>query len=284
MAAQNPALIAQLSTHIQTTLSLHPSTAYLSSLLSSLQNPNLPLPALQRTVQFRLLASSITQSLYGADPNTVGPENRALSSSSSSSSSTTSTVLPADVHDPHQPERRLAGPVALQLLDIEDVGTSRMAQIEVEQDRLENLGRAERFRIVSVDEPTLDGDELQHHLPPPQQQQQQDDGVAAPAGGGGGGGGTQRTSKGPHKLLLQDAAGRTCYGLEMEPLPGVRVGMEIGCKLVVRDGLLARGLLLLDRRCATVLGGRVEALDRVWRQAWLGRVQDSIAYRGRDSI
>jgi len=86
--------------------------------------------------------------------------------------------------------------------------------------------------------------------------------AAGSAGGGGGGGG----SVGPHKLLLQDAKGTKVYGLELRNVQGVSVGMSIGAKLVLRDFEVARGVILLEPRCVEVLGGKVDAWDRKWRE------------------
>jgi RecQ-mediated genome instability protein 1 len=92
----------------------------------------------------------------------------------------------------------------------------------------------------------------------------EDEGEAAAAGraAGGGGGG----SAGPHKLLLQDAKGTKVYGLELRSVQGVSVGMSIGAKLVLRDFEVARGVILLEPRCVEVLGGKVDAWERKWRE------------------
>jgi RecQ-mediated genome instability protein 1 len=41
--------------------------------------------------------------------------------------------------------------------------------------------------------------------------------------------------------------------------------MAIGAKLVLRDFEVARGVVLLEPRCVEVLGGKVDASDRKWR-------------------
>ncbi|KAI5293671.1 hypothetical protein KEM55_006900, partial [Ascosphaera atra] len=43
-------------------------------------------------------------------------------------------------------------------------------------------------------------------------------------------------------------------------------GMKIGMKLVLRDILVARGMALLEPRNVTVLGGKIEAKDKAWRE------------------
>lgn len=247
-------LLSQITTHLQTVLSINPSPSYLGALLTSLQKPNTPLAALQRTVQFRILSTSVTHSL---------------------STSNLATLFPSDVHSSEIEERRLPGPVAVQIVGIEDVGHSRMAQIEGEDERVANLGRGEKFRIVGLQEEDVqDGEDEGGGVEHPQV-----------VGGGTKQGAVGAGAKtGPHKLLLQDAAGKTCYGFETEGIAGVKIGMDMGCKLILKDVLLARGLLLLDRGCVTMLGGKIEALDKVWKDGWLKKLKEEIGYQGRENM
>jgi RecQ-mediated genome instability protein 1 len=128
-------------------------------------------------------------------------------------------------------------------MDIEDIGRSRWSQVEA----LEAQERGE----------TTKGREVVRVLPA-------DDGGEAAAGGSAAGG--QSSSAGPHKLLLQDAKGTKVYGLEVRGIQGVSVGMSIGAKLILRDFEVARGVIMLEPRCVEVLGGKVDAWDRKWRE------------------
>jgi RecQ-mediated genome instability protein 1 len=129
------------------------------------------------------------------------------------------------------------------VLDVEDIGRSRWSQVEAleAQERGETTKGREVVRVLPAEEGP--------------------DGAAATAAGGGGG----HASAGPHKLLLQDAKGTKVYGLEVRGIQGVSVGMAIGAKLVLRDFEVARGVVLLEPRCVEVLGGKVDASDRKWR-------------------
>ena len=137
----------------------------------------------------------------------------------------------------------LPGPIAVQVLDIEDIGRSRWSQVEAleAQERGETTKGREVVRVL----PAEDGE----------------GGAAGAAAGAAGGSG----SAGPHKLLLQDAKGTKVYGLEMRDVQGVNASMSIGAKLVLRDFEVARGVILLESRCVEVLGGKVDAWDRKWR-------------------
>ena len=130
---------------------------------------------------------------------------------------------------------------------MEDIGRSRWSQVEAleAQERGETTKGREVVRVL----PAEDGGE-----------------AAAVGGGSAAGGGGQSASAGPHKLLLQDARGTKVYGLEVRGVQGVSVGMSIGAKLVLRDFEVARGVILLEPKCVEVLGGKVDAWDRKWRE------------------
>ena len=205
---------AQISAQLTATKSLTPNPTWLSSFLTT-QRPTTPLPALTQTACFRLLASDITSSL----------------------TTSSSTCFPQDVHDANIKERRLSGPIAAQVLAVEDMSKSRWEQIEA----IEALERGEGTRgreIIRVAAAEDDGSA----------------GATVPKGGG------------PHKLLLQDAAGRRVYGIELKGLEEVGVGMSIGCKVVLKNALVARGVVLLEPATTAVLGGKIEELHKAWKE------------------
>lgn len=178
------------------------------------QRPTTPLPALIQTACFRLLASDITKSLTNASP----------------------TCFPQDVHSANLKERRLAGPIALQVLGVEDMSKSRWEQIEAIEalERGEGTKGREIIRVAATEE---------------------DDSAGASIQKGGG----------PHKLLLQDASGTRMHGIELRGLEGVGLGMSIGCKMVLKNALVARGVVLLEPATTTVLGGKIEGLHKAWK-------------------
>lgn len=95
------------------------------------------------------------------------------------------------------------------------------------------------------------------------------------AGGGGG------DSNGPHRLILQDAAGTRAVGLEFAKVNGIGLGkLAIGAKVVVRDVTVARGLVMLTPESCVVLGGKIEGLDVQWREGrkerLLGRINGGV--------
>ncbi|KAG0639284.1 hypothetical protein HOY80DRAFT_1009646 [Tuber brumale] len=66
---------------------------------------------------------------------------------------------------------------------------------------------------------------------------------------------------GPHKLLLEDAGGRGVYAIELHDVQGIQVDMPMGAKMVLKNVIVARGILLLAPANTLVLGGKVEALN-----------------------
>ena len=163
---------------------------------------------------------------------------RLLASDITKSLTTASSFcFPQDVYNANFKERRLAGSIAVQVLAVEDMSKSRWEQIEAIEalERGEGTKGREIIRVAATDE---------------------DDSAGATVQKGGG----------PHKLLLQDAAGRRVYGIELRELEGVGLGMSIGCKMVLRNALVARGVVLLDPVTTTVLGGKIEELHKAWKE------------------
>ena len=125
----------------------------------------------------------------------------------------------------------------MQVLAVEDMSKSRWEQIEAIEalERGEGTKGREIIRVVAAE----GGDDTSEHV----------------AKGGG-----------PHKLLLQDATGRRVYGMESKQLEGVGLGMSIGCKMVLRNAIVARGVILMEPRTTTLLGGQIEELHKAWKE------------------
>ena len=141
------------------------------------------------------------------------------------------------MHDANIEERRLAGSIAVQVLAVEDMSKSRWEQIEAIEalERGEGTRGREIIRVAAVEDEDSAGTTVQR--------------------GGG-----------PHKLVLQDAAGRRAYGIELRGLEGVGMGMSIGCKVVLKNALVARGVVLLEPATTVVLGGKIEELHKAWKE------------------
>lgn len=150
---------------------------------------------------------------------------------------TPSSCLPPNITDPQVKEKQVRGPVTVQVLDIEDIGRSRWSQVEAieAQERGETTKGREVIRVVP-DENNTDATQAESR------------------------------SSGPHKLLLQDANGAKVYAMELTPVNGLGVHMPIGAKLVLKDLVVARGVILLEPRNVDLLGGKVDAWDKKWRE------------------
>ena len=155
--------------------------------------------------------------------------------------------LPSDVHNAEIKERHLLGPIPVQVLGIEDMSKSRWEQIEAIEalERGEGTKGREIIRVV----PTENGDDS-----------------------------NDRTTRGGglHKLLLQDAKGTRVYGMELKAVEGVGLGMNIGCKIVLKNVVVARGVLLLSPPTTTILGGKIEALHKAWKENRKAQLKASI--------
>lgn len=155
--------------------------------------------------------------------------------------------FPADVLDASRQERVLRGPVVVQVLDVEDIGHSKWSQIE----RIEEGERGE----------TTKGREV----------------IRTVAGEVGDGDATLSASAGPFKLHLQDANGTRVYAIEIASVAGISLGMSIGAKIVLRDFKVARGVVLLEGAAsAEMLGGKVGAWDKAWREGRKQRLLEAV--------
>ncbi|KAH7137921.1 RecQ mediated genome instability protein-like protein Rmi1 [Dendryphion nanum] len=194
---------------------LHPSPAWLQSFISGART-NMPLPALQKTALFRLLATDITTSMI--PPST--------------------SLLPDNILNGTLPSRSVTGPIVCQVFDIEDIGHSRWSQVETieAKERGETTKGREIIRVTSEEE---------------------------------GNGATAHTSaaesKGPFKLLLQDAKGLKIYAYDLHGIEGLNNNMAIGIKLTLKSLEVRRGVIMLDPAHTQVLGGKIEALDKAWK-------------------
>lgn len=78
---------------------------------------------------------------------------------------------------------------------------------------------------------------------------------------------------GPHRLVLQDAAGMNVVGIELKQVDGISIGkLPIGAKIVLKNATVARGMVLLTPECVTLLGGKVEVADKTWREGRKARL------------
>ncbi|KAH0334263.1 hypothetical protein KCU81_g9532, partial [Aureobasidium melanogenum] len=116
---------------------LSATSAWIESFVSS-SRQGTPLPALQKTALFRILASDITSSIKASPTNT----------------------LPPNALNPTVKELRVPDSIPLQVLDIEDIGRSAWSQVEAieAQERGETTKGREVIRVVPGEEADPDRD------------------------------------------------------------------------------------------------------------------------------
>ena len=237
--AASEALATQISAALQTRHNLSVNLTWLAAILSTIRTPAPPLPALTSTAHFRLLTSDFTASL---------------------SISNTSALLPTDISEPDIKERKLAGNVPLQVLDVEDIGTSKWSQVEA----IERVERGEEIR----------GREVIRTLPVEAGEGPGDNPAANNAAG------RAAWSSGPHKYLLQDARGTKAVAFEKVRVPKLGLsddGMSIGMKIMLKAGSVARrGVVMLAPENVVVLGGKVETWDKTWRDGRKERLKRAV--------
>jgi RecQ-mediated genome instability protein 1 len=148
------------------------------------------------------------------------------------------SIFPSDILKGSVPSRVVTGPVLCQILDIEDIGNSRWSQVEAieARERGEMTKGREIVRVV---------------------EQENDDPSAAQ---------TPIHSKGPFKLLLQDAKGLKIYALDLRGIEGLNTNMTIGVKLLLKNFDVRRAVIMLEPSGVQILGGKLESLDKAWRE------------------
>ena len=229
MASSASVFATQVAAQLRSSKSIRVSQPWLGNCLNT-QRAATPLTALFQTVLFRILASDITASLEPL----------------------ASACFPTDIHNATIKERRLPGPIVVQVLDIEDMSKSRWEQIEAIEalERGEGAKGREIIRVV----PTEDGDDAN---------------VCSTQSGG------------PHKLLLQDTKGVKAYGIELRDVEGVSLSMNIGSKLVLKNVAVARGVILLEPSTSSLLGGKIETLHKDWKETRKAQLKAAIEAHGR---
>ncbi|RDW73957.1 hypothetical protein BP5796_07399 [Coleophoma crateriformis] len=219
----------------------------LQQLSNSLTSIGLPTPAAQFLTPI-LHPESQTAHQRPLQVLTATAKHRLLSSDISNAnvlSTSKNGCLPPNVSNVERKELILANDVCVQVLDVEDIGRSQWEQIEeMEMERKGEMVKGRQvIRVVADD---LDVDSTQATTS------------------------SSKTSHGPFKLLLQDMNGNKVYGFELQKVPNIglpSMGMSIGSKLMLRKGSkIARGVVLLEPKYVLVLGGKIEGMDKQWRE------------------
>ncbi|KAF2122058.1 RecQ mediated genome instability protein Rmi1 [Lophiotrema nucula] len=161
-------------------------------------------------------------------------------------------LFPTDILKATNQSRPLVGPVVCQVLDIEDIGHSKWSQVEAieARERGETTKGREVIRVV----PGEDGNPIEE---PPQ-------------------------SRGPFKLLLQDAKGLKVYAYDLNGIEGLNASMNMGTKLLLRNCDVRRGVIMLEPGFVQILGGKIEALDKMWKDGRKDRLIAAAKAEGND--
>ena len=82
---------------------------------------------------------------------------------------------------------------------------------------------------------------------------------------------------GPHRLVLQDAKGTKVTAIELTPVEGIGIGKtSIGAKMILNNATVARGIILLEPACTTLMGGKIDVLDKQWMERRKDKLLDQL--------
>jgi RecQ-mediated genome instability protein 1 len=91
-------------------------------------------------------------------------------------------------------------------------------------------------------------------------------------------------SKGPFKLLLQDAKGMKVFAIDLRGIDGLNTSMTMGAKLLLRQFDVRRGAIMLEPGGVQILGGKLEALDSAWKDGRKQRLMKAAKDDGQAAI
>lgn len=195
-----------------------PTPEWLNAFLATIDG-TVPLATLQQTASAAILSSDITTSVQARD------------------------TFPTSLADGDKKEQTLAGPVLVQLLDIEDIGSSAWSQVEA----MEAVERGETTR----------GREVIRVLPSETEAD------------------TPTRHGGPFKLSVQDTRAQSMYALVLDH-SRINLDTPIGTKLLLKNIVVARGVLLLDNSNVQILGGTVEQWNSTWKRSHKKRLMNKV--------
>jgi RecQ-mediated genome instability protein 1 len=165
---------------------LHLSPPYISTLIAYLHPPLTP--AILANLHTSFLNSTLQQS---AAPQSYLPPATA-----------------------NQHNISIPGPTLVQVIHVQDIGKSRIAQLEALEKAIEEAGPEGR-RVVEL--PAEDDDEGGNNENNAAAQNGANEGISV--------------GKSICKLLLEDGRGERVYGMEVKAIEGIKVGMALGCKV-----------------------------------------------------
>lgn len=159
-------------------------------------------------------------------------------------STTSEGAAPYIVSEQHNV--RIENTMLLQIVRVREIGISIVNQLEYLND-LEELKKLKGQKVIRLvhDE---SGDE----------EQNDDDGLTEAQDA------VQKGSelKKMCRLILEDSNGQRFWGLERKPIKGIQLSTKLGTKLLVKNVLVRRGVLMLDPNNTTILGGSIEEWDK----------------------
>ncbi|KAM0456807.1 hypothetical protein ACHAPV_007098 [Trichoderma viride] len=242
-------LIPQLRTAILAQSLPPPSQSFLTTLTTA-RLPPPPIPSLLATAKARLLASDLTNT---SNTSIIDPS---------------APIFPANIDAATVKETKLAQNTHVQVIDIENLSSSRWEQVE----ELEAIERGERTRgrqVIRVVAPEDGDNEADASASTAQQTQASRPAAAATTTGG---------ANAVHRLVLQDRQGKRVFAVELRRINGIGIGKtHIGEKILLKAGaVVARGTVLLTPETCTLLGGKIEAWHETWVEGRLARLKQSV--------
>ncbi|EMR10884.1 hypothetical protein PNEG_01030 [Pneumocystis murina B123] len=143
------------------------------------------------------------------------------------------SCLPADIFDKHN--QVLPGPYCLQIIHVQDIGISIFNQLEY-LEQFDESGTIKSYNVIWNNLSDIDDDEILDTDKP--------------------------ASKKFCKLLLEDSSGLCVWAIEHKPIKHIHIGINLGTKILLKNILVLRGVLILNPSNITFLGGQIFELNK----------------------
>ncbi|KAG5519388.1 hypothetical protein PMAC_002015 [Pneumocystis sp. 'macacae'] len=147
---------------------------------------------------------------------------------------TSKSCLPENVLDLHN--HILPGPYCLQVIQVQDIGMSILKQLEY-LEQFDDSGCVKSLDSIKDDDSIEDGDLIDDNK-------------------------KSTTTKKMIKLMLEDASGLCIWAIEYKSIEDISLKMNLGSKILLKNVLVLRGVLILDPLNFSFLGGHVFELNQ----------------------
>ncbi|KTW30182.1 hypothetical protein T552_00661 [Pneumocystis carinii B80] len=167
---------------------------------------------------------------------------------------TPQSCLPIDIFDQHN--QVLPGPYCLQIIHVQDIGISIFNQLEY-LEQFDDSGNIKSYNIIRNNLSDVDDDDDIPDI-------------------------NNSPPKKFCKLILEDSSGLCVWAIEHKPIKEIHVAINLGAKILLKNILVLRGVLILNPSNLTFLGGEIFQLKNYFPSGFKNQLK-SLLYNENQS-